>query len=301
MIMSLVVILFSGCRVHISTGGRDYMSGETYPDAESYQTGSFTYTAAEVTAVEIYWRSGEVELIETEEEELQVSESGDLPRESAMHWLLDNGTLRIRFCGSGEKIDVDPNDKYPTVELPKGIALSVHTTSAAVKAETLEQQNVLVAALSGRTELGEVTAQSVDLSSSSGSIAAESIMADTLRCGSSSGTVWIERAVVETVGIKTSSGSVKLDEVSAEGITVGSSSGSVKLGLTAIGEAEIHTSSGSITLRLPEEGASLTYSAGGGKLHTALAYERRGDLYVFGSGTGSITVESGSGSLTVKD
>ena len=58
------------------------------------------------------------------------------------------------------------------LEVPKGIDISVHTTSALLKADALEQDNILISAFSGRTELGTVTAENIDLSSSSGAIRA---------------------------------------------------------------------------------------------------------------------------------
>ena len=43
--------------------------------------------------------------------------------------------------------------------------------------------------MSGRTELGAVTADSVDLSASSGSVCADGVMSQSLKCRTSSGSV----------------------------------------------------------------------------------------------------------------
>ena len=49
-----------------------------------------------------YWRSGEIGIAESDSDELIVRESGgELPKDTAMHYLLEDGTLRIRFCESG--------------------------------------------------------------------------------------------------------------------------------------------------------------------------------------------------------
>ena len=107
-----------------------------------------------------------------------------------MRWLLEDGVLRLRFCASGARIGVSAADKRLHLELPKGIDLSLHTSSAAVRAETLEQDEILIATLSGGMELGAVTAEgSVDLSSGSGAIQAESVTAEDIRCASASGNV----------------------------------------------------------------------------------------------------------------
>ena len=260
------------CRIH----------GRLYPNATSYQTGAFTCRADEVTAVEIYWRSGEVEIVESDEDELSVRESGgELPEETAMHYLLEDGTLRIRFCESGAKIRVNSNDKRLTIEVPKGIDLSIHTTSAPIKADTLEQNSILISAHSGRTELGTVNAGSVDLSSSSGSIRADSISTRTLKCN-------------------TSSGSVQIDDLETETADLDTSSGAVELALAAVSQLDIHTSSGRTVLHLPEGGAEVAYTASSGKLHTTKPFDRKGDLFVFGTGECKITVNSSSGNLEIQ-
>ena len=108
LLCSLVITMLSGCRVNISIGTNDTLTGETYPNAEKYQTGAFTYNTADVKAVEVYWRSGEVEITESDSSELHVKESGgELSEDVAMHYLLDDGVLRIRFCKSGAKIQVN--------------------------------------------------------------------------------------------------------------------------------------------------------------------------------------------------
>lgn len=120
LLCSLVITILSGCRVNISIGTNDTLTSETYPDAEKYQIGSFTYNAAGIKAVEVYWRSGEVEITESDNSELHIKESGgELPEDTAMHYLLDDGVLRIRFCKSGAKIQVNAADIVNFVSLQR--------------------------------------------------------------------------------------------------------------------------------------------------------------------------------------
>ena len=60
----LVAVLLSGCRLNISICIDDYL------------TGAFTYEADKMERIEIYWRSGEVEIVESDSAELSVRESG---------------------------------------------------------------------------------------------------------------------------------------------------------------------------------------------------------------------------------
>ena len=281
--LSLAAVLLSGCHVNLSIGIGDNLTGESYPNAEAYQIGGFTYAADAVKAVEIYWRSGEVALVESDSAELSVWESGgELPEDTAMHYLLEDGVLKIRFCASGAKIQVNSNDKRLTIQVPRGIRIFVHTTSASVKADTLEQNTVLISALSGTTELGTVKAESIDLSSSSGSIRADDMTVQTLKCQSSSG-------------------SLRLRGLTAEDVDLETSSGSVHLNLHAATQVKIRTSSGTTNLTLPEGGAEIAFFSSSGKLRTAEAFARKGDLYVFGRGESKITVDSSSGNLNVEN
>jgi len=301
LLCSLVTAMLSGCRVNISIGTNDTLTGETYPDAEKYQTGAFTYNSADIKAVEVYWRSGEVEITESGDPELHAKESGgELSEDIAMHYLLDDGVLRIRFCKSGAKIQVNATDKHLSLEVPKGIDLSVHTTSALVKADDLNQNSILIAALSGSTELGTVTADTIDLSSSSGSVCAASLSAQSLKCSTSSGSVDVGDVLVKTLDCSTSSGSVTIGSAVSETAKITTSSGSVDLTLTKVPSAEIYTSSGTVSLLLAKGGAEVLYTTGSGKLLTDRAYDRKGNLYVFDEGASSITVETSSGNLKIQ-
>ena len=278
----LASALLTGCRFPSALGAGSWITGESYPHAEGYQTGSFSYCADAVTAVEIDWRSGAVEIVESDRAELRVRESGSgLPAASAMHYMLEDGTLRIRFCASGARIRVQDSNKRLTVEVPRDIALSVRTTSAPITADTLTQHSVLISARSGGIRLGTVSADSIDLSASSGGIRTERMDARTLSCHSSSGSLRLGTLTAATAALDTSSGAVAAE-------------------LDAVAQLDVRTSSGRTQLSLPGNGAEVAYAAGSGRLHTARAYERKGDLYVFGGGEARITVVSGSGNLELR-
>lgn len=282
LLCTMAVLLLSGCYFNVDFGIGNYMTGESYPNAENYKTGAFTYDADEIKSVEVYWRSGKVEIVESDENKLTVSESGEeMDEDKSMHYLLEDGILRIRFCASGAKINVVPSDKHLTIEVPKGIDLSIHTTSAPLQAETLTQNTILLAAHSGNMELGSIDVTDIDLSSSSGRISTEDISAQTLKCNTSSGSVHMEKLSAETVGIETNSGNVNL-------------------GLLSTDNVEIQTFSGKVNLKVPECGAEVAYTTSSGNLHTNIAYKRKGDLYVFGDGASNITVETSSGNFQIQ-
>lgn len=301
LLCAFAVFSLSGCHVNISIGIHDRLIGDSYPNAEKYQTGAFTCPADEINAVEVYWRSGEVEIIESDSGELRATESGgELPEDTAMHYLLDDGVLKIRFCASGAEIRVNPVDKHLRLEIPEGISLAVHTTSALTKADTLNQNEVLIAAHSGKTELGAVTADTVDLSSSSGTIRADSVSARTLTCSASSGSVDLGTVSVGALDCRTSSGDVTADDVTAATLCITATSGHVDAVITDVPSVDIHTSSGKVDLTLSEGGAEILFTSRSGTLHTGQSCEREGNLYRFGNGESSITVDTSSGNLKIQ-
>ena len=301
LLLCTFVVMLSGCQVHISVGSNDNLTGEDYPNAEKYQTGAFTYNADDIKAVKVYWRTGEVKITESNDFWLHVKESGgELSEDTAMHYFLDDGVLRIHFCKSGAKIAVDAADKHLSLEVPKGIDISIHTTSALAKADNLNQNNILIATLSGCIKLGNITADIVDLSSSSGSILVDSLSAQSLKCSASSGSIDMGTVSVKTLECGTSSGGVMMDSMLSEIVKVTTSSGSVDLKLTKVPSAEIYTSSGTVSVLIAKGGTEVLYTSNSGKLFTDRAYDRKGDLYVFDKGTSSIIVETSSGNLKIQ-
>lgn len=300
LLCALVMLMLSGCQAEQITWTGDKLKSDTYPDAEKYQTGALTYRADEVHAIEVHWRSGEVEIIESDSGELHGSESGvDLPENVTMRWLLEDGVLQIRFCASGETVQFNPDDKHLRLEVPKGINLLVNTTAAPVKADALNQKELMITVFSGNIMLGRVTAEKIDFSSSSGEIRADSISGEALQCSTSSGAVAFDHVAVGTLACSTSSGRVTIDSMAAEKFNVKTSSGGVRLTLAQAATGDVHTSSSKVVLTLPEGGAAVNFTSSSGKLLFDGVYHRQGNLYEFGDGESQLTVQTSSGNLEV--
>ncbi len=58
----------------------------------------------------------------------------NLTEDAKMHYYLKDGQLEVRFCASGATIQVKPKEKHLQIEVPKNMQLSIHSTSADVKA-----------------------------------------------------------------------------------------------------------------------------------------------------------------------
>lgn len=140
-VCAIAALMVSGCYMeNVSFGMGDHLVGEEYPDAEKYQVGAFTYAADDVNYVNVYWRSGEVKIVESDRPQLSVRESGgELAEDIAMHSLLEDGILGIRFCQSGAEVYVNPAE--------------IITSSGNVELTLFEAPNVTVRTSSGNLEI----------------------------------------------------------------------------------------------------------------------------------------------------
>ncbi len=242
---------FVGCYKISDSFFGSHVTGEQYQNAEKYSAGSFTYDAKSVNSVEIHWRTGSVNIIESDDGILNVKEQNksELSPEAEVHYLIEDGVLMIQFCESGATIDVGPEDKKLTVEIPKEISVSAFVTSGEITAESLNQESINISAFSGDTALGTIQAKDIVLSCSSGGIDVSNIIANTIVCDASSGGIHIAEATADSLRITTSSGSVKTGTISANDVEIQTTSGSssseniqaenVKIGSTS---GEIHIS-----------------------------------------------------------
>ena len=262
--------------------GCNNITVETYENAEEFQTGNFSCAADEVKTIEIYWRSGNINIEDCDENNISVSESGEnLSEGEQLHYCLKDGTLEIRFAMSGEKLNISPNNKCLQVRIPKSIALNIHSTSADVIAEKLEHDNILIATMSGNVEITEIVSNNADFSSNSGHIELDMIVSDKLSLSTSSGHIKCNSVQVDTVDAKSSTGDISFGNIIDSNIVV-------------------KTSSGDIILSLPDEGITVDYATDSGKLKTQQEYEKIGDLYKFGKGCADLMVQSSSGDLKIE-
>lgn len=296
------LLMISGCRLGPVQIYND-IKGEPYANADKYVAGNFTYSAADVDAIQLNWRVGDVELVESDNPTLSVTESGEeLAPEIQMYHYLDGRTLRIQFCQSGANVHVANSDKHLTVQIPKGIELSVYSTAAEIQAETLEQKKIFVTSTSGNLDCGTVSADKVELCSTSGRLKADHVTGDTLTISTTSGKVEVGSTDLSgPISCTSVSGSVTLGEVNARELAISTSSANVDVQTTLdCSSMGITTTSGKISLALPESGGRVNFATVSGHMKTSLPYETEGDLRVFGDGGCQVNVVTISGDLKLK-
>ena len=263
-VLIICMIMLSGCVIH--TGGG--LSTIKYDNADSYAIGSGR-TSDSIRNLEIDWISGNVEISYGKEDEIILEETSkdEITDELTMRWLVEGGTLHIKFCKAG-KINVNNCDKTLKVTLPKNIKLEeaeFETVSADITALELHVKDVNFETVSGSVEARLYGARSIDADSVSGDV--DIIAPDGPK----------------DADIETTSGSVRMNMKKS------------------IDDCEIGTVSGKVTLLLPKKGNfTISYDTTSGDFDSDIEMAQKGSKYVSGKGNDRFTVDTTSGDLRIK-
>lgn len=272
-----------------------------YPEAEKYSVGNFSYAAGDITRVEVDWVAGSIYIQQSDKATLQVEETGELTEEQQLHYLLEDGVLKIQYCASGYTGTFPVKGKELTVEIPQDMDLSVDSVSGNVILGDGTFGELKLDTTSGKIEFGTVSAEVCRLDTVSGSIRGEKLSCTKrLKADTTSGSVQVDWLETPEADVETTSGDVDLCLYGQEA-EIGTTSGSITLKLEKGKRAEVESTSGSVTLGLGKNlgGATLDFDSTTGSLR-ADGYVMEHGYYIFGDGSCEIQVETTSGSLTVK-
>jgi len=210
------------------------------------------------------------------------------------------------------------------IEVPRGRELEVYHGIGPISAGDVEADLVL------DTRSGPITAKKIEgdilCDTGSGSVAVSDIQGD-VNVDTGSGSVEVSGCRGQEILVDTGSGSVEVNDVECSYLLVDTGSGSVKarrigadkakidtgsgsaeLNLDRMGDGEfiIDTGSGSIKLVLPEgASARITADTGSGKVHNEIAgakirHKERDEIdMTVGDGDAKVTLDAGSGSITI--
>lgn len=301
-------------------GGNGYITVKNYDYANRYSVGDFTF-GKDVTAVDISWALGSVELKQTEGDTFSVTEtSGALEDKYKMHWLIENSTLYIKFWEAGLTGKVKAEDKALTVQIPASLVkLEVDTASASVTADKINANDLELDTASGSVTVGTATAVTeCNIDTASGSVNIDLLEAtggckvDTASGGieiktlnasgecdleSASGKIKMDNATVAgLLDINTASGSITVGDLTASTLSVDVASGSIGLGLRSLNSGKIESASGSVDVTLLGGlGATVVFDGASGKLNG-----NKDGTYTFGDGACRLRIETASGDVSVK-
>lgn len=254
----------SGCVIH--TGGGT--STVKYDNADSYRTGNGR-TSDNIRNLEIDWISGNVDISYGKGDEIVFEETSkdEITDELTMRWLVEDGTLHIKFCKAG-KINVNNCDKTLKVTLPKDLKLQeaeFETVSADIKASELHVKDVNFETVSGSVEAKLYGVRSIDADSVSGDVDITAPEGP------------------KNAEIETTSGRVQLNlKKSAD-------------------DCEISTVSGKVTLLLPKKGNfTISYDTTSGDFDSDIEMTQKGSKYLAGKGSDRFDIDTTSGDLRIK-
>jgi len=248
-----------------------------------YSSGSeFTYTAADITEIDINWVGGEIEVRASKNAELSVTENSEGLEDGAkMHYFIKDGKLTIHYSKALYKEEIDTEKKHLYIEVPEGIELDIDSVNASVRIGEMALGEIKLTNVSGNVEFASLAASEVKIENVDGSVVAGEIVADEFSADSVSGML-------------------KLAGVSANEINVTTVSGKTELGIKKKSEVEISSVSGEISLFIPGNiGATVEYSTMSGNFSSEMPHTTSKKTHIFGKGEIRICVETVSGNLTV--
>lgn len=237
-----------------------------YEDAKRYVVGGVEIADGCVTDVKIDWLGGEIQVERSVNGALCVGEEETgLNEASRMCCLIEDGTLKIRYCRSGYCGEIAEENKRLRVELPQNVRVEIEATTAEI-------------------DMGVIVVEALSVESDSGNVIAEK-----LTC--------------QDLDIETKSGGVYIGELVADEAEIESVTGNIRMGVSAPLCAQIESDSGNVALRINHEiGLCAKFRTRSGELITNLPYERKNGCYAFfqDAGSGYVSVKSISGNLHIE-
>lgn len=258
----------------------DSTNYDKYDNSAKYTIGNFDYNASGVKKIVINWVGGKIDLVESHESVLSVSENATtLTDGEKMRYFLDGDTLRIHYCESGHIGLIDETQKYLTVSVPENVDIRINAVSSDVSATELNLESFDVNIVSGNVTIDSVTTNEFDVNSVSGDLSVGALSAD-------------------KIDAESVSGNIELNSVVADKIKTYSVSGKVSATVSSATSIDSETVSGNIKLNFEGIGASVSYKTVSGDLSCDGATVS-GKSYVFGNGKVTVSAKTVSGDLTV--
>ena len=297
-IMTAIMILcLSSCVANVTM----------YDHGNNYTAGDFE-TKDEITAIDIDWSSGNVNVSYHDKDTVSVTETCNIELKDSqkVHTWLDGKTLHIRYCKSGENFNLTNAEKKLQVSLPKTIeldTLNYDGSSADVSFNDVTATTIKVDTSSGTAKLSNCSADTFKFDSSSGDIIldqkgeSESIEAD-----ASSGDITVNAETVNELNFDTSSGEIKLNINSSEKISADTSSGKCELHFKKVpSEMKLDSASGDITIYLPKDTEfSADVDTASGDFDSEISLTKKNDTYISGSGNNTMDIDTASGDIQIK-
>lgn len=256
----IILIILMSCFMLSGCGFTRY---NNYDDANKYQIGNFSYNRDSINRIVINWVAGDITIIETDDNELNVTENATTLKDDArIHYYLDGNTLRIEYAKSKYRGNIDALQKKLEIEIPKNISLEMDVVSANINLENGNMTSLSIESVSGDVKISELN---------------------------------VQKAEIESV-----SGNININKLSTDKLEANTTSGNISIGLNAINNLEMESVSGNIKLTLLKEiGFILDFETVSGDFETALSCTIKNGEYQYLEGNCQMDVETVSGDLDI--
>lgn len=272
-------------------GGIFNMSNERYT-GDTMERKSETISE-DVKDIKIEWARGRVDVYESENDEIKVIQKApsDMPENKLMKVTISGRRLSI-IDDSAKKnrgnfsINIDINNPpktYLEVYLPKRHfdKVSIDGVSCTIETPNLDVGDLEIDTVSGDISVSG-TFDKIDMNAVNGQIRGEGITAKKIELDTVSGGIDVEGAFSD-VSVTLVSGSSKI------------------VSSTMLKSFESEGVSGSSTLTIPEnDGFSVDFSKVSGSFKSDFDTIKSGNTYTYGDGSGDFSVDTVSGSVTIK-
>ena len=312
-----------------------FVSFGTYKNASEYKIADGTVSVENVDTLEVNWIAGSVLVERTGSGSITVSESlpanskiESISEDMKMRYLEKDGVLTLQFCKSGLRLNKDLYNtlkKDLKITVPEGVELKGVTTdvvSSDLTVKNIAANKFSVNGVSAKLTMNGCAVEDLDCKTVSGKLSIETEAAmKSLSVDSVSGNVTLQAPAVDEIDVKCVSADFEMNDCKIGRIDCETVSGKIRVKTGEdLPKMKINTVSGSVSVTaasisdltvksvstnadLTLEIADFTVSFTGAAENitaTGVEYKKENDkTLVFGEGTGKVSFDSVTGSLSV--
>lgn len=251
--------------------------------------------------------------------QMQIRDDGTWGNFGDRKWNERDQRRRVQIRGSGRGVEAHAN---LTITIPAGKTVGIYTGVGRVDVTNVDGNlsvDVGSADITSRGTKGELSLDTgsgdirvdnaqgrVELDTGSGSVTLNGAKGDKLSIDTGSGDVIATSVEADETEIDTGSGSIRIDGLTTRRLSLDTGSGDVRATLVTTPDVtEVDTGSGEVVLRLPSDASAMVdLETGSGDftvdLPLSVTHKEESNLRgKLGSGRGRITIETGSGDISL--
>lgn len=283
----LIIILVLGINGNNFFGFN--LGGDSYTNSELYSIGEGSLSPNQVSAINLNWVSGSIQVEEYEGTDINFFEtsSRELSEKHKMRYYLDNnGRLIIQFQAPRSYFGFNNNySKNLTVQVPKGFqmtGLDIDTVSSDLKLTNLQANTSTIDSVNGNIQIINLVSDKLRIDTVNGDITASGITVNTITVDGVSSDLEFTGNIAH-ISTSLVSGNTR--------ITPGA----------AVSKIDCESVSGSITITIPESvGFTVKYDSLSERINSQFpTFNTSSNTLVYAGGQAQFDFETVGGSLNI--